>query len=338
MDHVAIDLGGRESQVCVRSSDGAILRELRIGTLKLPAFLAGLAKSRVVLEACAESFAVADAARLSCHEVRVVPSTLVPMLGVGARKTKTDQRDARVLSEASCRLDLPSVHIPAPESRDRKTMLSMHDVLVASRTAMINAVRGWMRTQLVRCKSGAAETFTVRMREALKGQVIEAYIERVLAALDALSAQIRESERELARHAKEDARCRRLMTMPGVGPMTALGFVSTLDNVVRFEDAHKVEAYLGLTPGEHSSSDRQQRLSITKAGPTRMRWLLVQAAWAARRAAPADPMVKWSFQVEQRRGKRMALVALARKMAGVLFAMWRDEKPYDPMKGAKPTT
>jgi transposase len=338
MEHVAIDLGGRESQICVRAGDGTITHETRINTRELPRFLAGLPKSRVVLETCAESFTVADAARLSGHDVRVVPATLAPMLGVGARKTKTDRRDSRVLSEASCRIELPSVHIPTTESRDRKTMLSMHDVLVQSRTAMVNAVRGWMRTQLVRCRSGAVETFTTRMRQAFEGQVVEAHIERVLASIDALSQQIRASEREIEQAAKADARSRQLMTMPGVGPMTSLAFVSTLDDISRFENAHKVEAYLGLTPGERSSSDRQQRLSITKAGPTRLRWLLVQAAWAARRSAPAAPMVVWSLQVEKRRGKRMALVALARKMAGVLFAMWRDRKPYDPTKGARTST
>jgi transposase len=336
MEHVAIDLGGRESQICVRSASGEIVHETRVATRDLPKFLATRAMSRVVLETCAESFVVADAARSIGHEVRIVPATLAPMLGVGSRKTKTDRRDSRLLSEASCRLDLPSVHTPAPESRERKTLLSMHDVLVQSRTSMINAVRGWMRTQLVRCKTGAAETFPVRVREALEGEVVANHIERVLTVIDGLSSQIKEAERELERLAKKDERCRCLMSMPGVGPMTSLAFVATLDEIGRFEDAHKVEAYLGLVPGEHSSSDRQQRLSITKAGPRRMRWLLVQAAWSARRAAPKDPMVLWSLHVEKRRGKRMALIALARKMAGILFAMWRDSKAYDATKGAKP--
>jgi transposase len=162
------------------------------------------------------------------------------------------------------------------------------------------------------------------------------HIERVLATIDALTAQVRDAERELERTAKSDATCRRLMSMPGVGPMTSLAFVASLDTIARFPDAHKVESYLGLVPGERSSSDRQQRLSITKAGSTRTRWLLVQAAWSARRNAPEHPMVKWSLEVEKRRGKRMAIVALARKMAGILFAMWRDSTNYDPNAGAKP--
>jgi len=123
MEHVAIDLAGRESQICVRSADGAIVHETRCQTRDLPKFLKTREPSRVVVETCAESFMVADAALASGHEVRVVPATLVPALGVGSRKTKNDRRDCQLLSEASCRIDLPSVHIPSAQSRDRKTML-----------------------------------------------------------------------------------------------------------------------------------------------------------------------------------------------------------------------
>lgn len=335
MEHVAIDLGGRESQICVRSSDGVILKETRCRTRDLANFLRLRPPSRVVVETCAESFHVADAALALGHEVRVVPATLVPALGVGSRKTKNDKRDSRILSEVSCRIDLPSVHIPSTQSRDRKTRLSMHDVLVGSRTMMVNAVRGWLRTQVLRLPAGATETFPKRVRTLLEETTIPSAIDRVLATLDELNKQIAEDERELAREAKNDPTCRLLMTMPGVGPMTSLAFASTIDKVERFPDAHKLEAYLGLVPGEKSSSDHQQRLSITKAGPPRMRWLLIQAAWSARRVAKSSPMVTWSAEVEKRRGKRMAVVALARKMAGVLFAMWRDGTLFDREQGGK---
>ena len=96
----------------------------------------------------------------------------------------------------------------------------------------------------------------------------------------------------------------------------------------RFRRAHAVAAYLGLTPGEHSSSERQQRTGITKAGPQAVRRALIQAAWSALRTAPDDAMVRWASQIAQRRGRFVAVVALARKMAGVLFAMWRDGTTY----------
>jgi len=147
MDHIAIDLGGRESQICVMSADGEILLEERRPTRGLGKVLAGRAPGRVVLESCAEAFAVADAARKAQHEVVVVPATLVRSLGVGSRGLKTDVRDARNLAEASCRMKrLPSVHIPAMASRERKTACGLREVLIGSRTKMINAVRGWLRS------------------------------------------------------------------------------------------------------------------------------------------------------------------------------------------------
>jgi len=111
MENIGIDLGGRESQICVRANDGGILEELRLATTSLDGWLLGRQKARVVMETCAEAFAIATAAKHHGHEVRVVPSTLVRSLGVGARRIKTDVRDARVLSEASCRMDLPAVHV-----------------------------------------------------------------------------------------------------------------------------------------------------------------------------------------------------------------------------------
>src|SRR5262252_5548493 len=99
MQHVAIDLGGKESQICVRSSDGSVIEECRKPTAALGRYLERQPRSRVVIETCAEGFATADLAIRLGHEVRVVPAALVRALGVGARGLKNDQRDARALSE-----------------------------------------------------------------------------------------------------------------------------------------------------------------------------------------------------------------------------------------------
>jgi transposase len=285
------------------------------------------------LETCAEAFAVADTVKALGHEVRVVPATLVRALGVGDRSTKNDRRDAQKLSEASCRMDLPSVHIPSKLARERKSLCAMREGLVSARTQVVNNVRGWLRTQGIRVRSGAVETTSTRVRER-NGAALPAHVERHLTVLDQLTAQIVEADKELAHLAKQDPTCRRLMTVPGVGPATAMRFVATLDDVGRFESAHALESYLGLAPGESSSSERQRRLSITKAGSAKMRSLLVQAAWSAQRAHGAHPMVAWAHEVEKRRGKRVAAVALARKLAGILFAIWRDGTQYDPTRSS----
>jgi transposase len=314
MEHVAIDLGGRESQVCVRAAEGQIL-----------------------LETCAEAFRVADFA-LSCeHEVRVVPATLVRSLGVGARRIKTDRRDAQVLSEVSCRIDLPSVHIPTDLARERRSMCGMREELLSSRTALINCVRGWARTKLLKIRTGDMTTFPKRVRDAALGTAdgIPEHVDRLLQAIEALNERIAPADKELEKLAEQDAICLRLMSVPGVGPVTSLRFVAALDDRTRFPNAHAVQGYLGLTPGENSSSARQQRTGITKAGPAPVRRAMVQAAWNFRRLRPLDPISQWAQQIEQRRGKFIATVAVARKLAGILFALWRDGSTYEPNHHAR---
>lgn len=336
MDHVAIDLGGRESQICVRSSDGKVLEEKRLPTAKLGAWLGKRDKSRVIMETCAESFAVADQGRAAGHEVRVVPATLVKTLGVGARKLKTDRRDAQVLSEVSCRIELPGVHIPSTQARQSKSVCGMRETLVESRTKHINAVRGWLRTQLIRLRSGTSATFAQRVRAhvASKGQNVPLHVELVLESIEQLSAHIARADEAVAELAQNDARCQRLMTVPGVGPVTAVRFVAALDELGRFPSAHHVESYLGLVPGQDSSSDTVRHTSITKAGSSAVRRVLVQACWSMRHCRSQDPLVRWSQDVEQRRGKRVAIVAMARKLAGILFALLRDGTSYVPTKAS----
>lgn len=333
MEHVAIDLGSMESQICVRTGDGTILKEEKVSTRSLQKYLAGRPKSRVVVETCAEAFSVADAALEAGHETVVVPASLAPALGVGDRGIKTDVRDARNLSEASCRMSqLPKVHVPAKESRDRKLMCGMREGLVQTRTKLLNSARGWARAQgLGVVRSGSPTTFSHRVREHVtqRKAVIPPYLERVLIAIEALSAQIVAADEELETLAKSDATCRLLMTAPGIGPTASIRLTAAVDDVKRFPNAHKLESYLGMTPGENSSSTRKRRTALTKAGPAKMRWALVQSAWAARRYYKDHPLVLWSFEVEKRRGKRVAVMALARRLVGVLYAMWRDQRPYD---------
>jgi transposase len=332
MEHCAIDLGGRKSQVCIRSSEGSIVHESRQDTLELAAFLRARPPSRVIVETCAEAFAIADAARSVGHEVRVVPATLVKTLGVGARRTKTDRRDAQVLSEVSCRIDLPSVHIPSARSRELKSMCGMRDALVSARTKLINNVRGWLRGRGYRISSGASSSFPQRLAGI---EDLPPWVAAQLRAIDALSSEIAAADRQMLELANADPTCRRFMTVPGVGCQVALRFLAASDQIERFPDAHHLESYLGLVPGEKSSSGTQQRLPITKAGSSSLRWLLVQSAWCVRftcRSSEAQPLKLWALNVEKRRGKRIATVALARKLAGILYALWRDNTTYDPYR------
>jgi len=333
MKHVAIDLGGRESQICVRSSDGQILEEDRRSTLGLQKYLAALEPAKVVLETCAEAFMVAEWARMAGHEVTVVPASLVRALGVGSRGIKNDVRDSRHLSEASCRMQrLPSVHVPCLRSRELKSLCTLRESLVTARTKLMNSARGWLRGQAVgRIKAGSADTFTRRLHSLWKektGGTLPAALLRQTTAIDVLTEQMLLAEKELQEFAKADPVCRRLLTVPGVGALVAVRYFCAVDDVTRFPSAHAVQSYLGLTPGEDASSDKKRLTGITKAGPARVRWVLQQAAWSAWRFRPNDPIVQWTERVAQRRGRRVAATALARKLAGIMFAIWRDGTSY----------
>lgn len=144
-----------------------------------------------------------------------------------------------------------------------------------------------------------------------------------------------EADEQLEVFAESDAEVKRLRTMPSVGPVTAAAFVATLDDAKRFKGAHQAEAYLGLVPSEMSSGEKQRRGHITKTGSTRMRALLVQVALSTMRLKKASTrhLWEWAERLKARRGKKVAAVALARKVAGILFAMMRDEKEYRPWQG-----
>lgn len=336
MQHVAIDLGGRESQICVRGPDGTIIEEKRYPTRLLDKLMTRWPQSRVIVETSAEAFRVADAAKASGHEVRVVPATLVKTLGVGARGIKTDQRDARTLSEVSCRIDLPSVHVPSELSRELKTMCGNRESLIECRTRLINNVRGWLRTQLWRIRTGATTSFPMRLRESSSSnqRALPEHVEETLQVIEQLTVQIRSATKRLEEIAQKHPVCTRLMSVPGVGPVTAVRYLAALDEANRFPNAHAVQSYVGLTPGEHSSSDKQHRTSITKAGPAPLRRVLIQAAWTALRTRPNDPMVIWATKLAARKHKFIAVVALARKLTGILFALWRDGTTYQPQRAA----
>lgn len=336
MNHVAIDLGSKESQICVRRSDGTIVEERKHPTRKLTEVVGTWEPCRVVMETCAEAFRIADAARAAGHEVRVVPGTLVRLLGVGDRGVKNDQRDAQQLSKASWQTDVPSVHIPSQAARELKSICGARDVLVEALRNVANNVRGWLRTKLWRVRGGKMKTLPDRVRGHAKalGQELPEHVERQLVMLGLVADQVKAADQQVKKLAGEHPVCRRLMTVPGVGPVTAIRFVAAIDDPSRFPSAHRVQSYLGLTPGERSSSDREFRTGITKAGPSELRRCLVQAAWAATMVRTTHPMIEWSRQVAERRGRQVAAIALARKIAGILFAMWRDGTPYRPSRAA----
>jgi transposase len=331
VEHLAIDLGKRESQICLRDERGEILKESRVDTCEIGEVLRRQSKpTRVVVETCAEAFSVADEVLEMGHEVRVVPATLAKALGVGERGIKTDRRDARALSKASVQMDLGSVHIPSQHARDLKAACGHRDVMVRTRTLLINNARGYLRTRRIRLNATTAKSFVNRTRKELQGRPegLPLALDRVLRSIESLSELIAEADKELGMLAKADPVCSNLMSMPGVGPVTAISMRAGIDDPHRFPNGHRMQSYLGLTPGERSSSDTKRITGITKAGPSHLRWVLIQAAWSFWRSQPKDPNVLWAKALAAKRCNAVAIVALARRMSSILRAMWFSREPY----------
>src|SRR6185312_7852699 len=144
--------------------------------------------------------------------------------------------------------------------------------------------------------------------------------------------QINAADNRLDRLCQQEPVIQLLMTAPGVGSVVAATFVSVIDEAGRFRRAHQLESYLGLVPSENTSGGAKQRLGhITKQGNSYLRALLVQSACAImQNGDKADPLVIWAKEIADRRGKKIAIIALARRLAGVLWAMWRKHATYEP--------
>jgi transposase len=161
---------------------------------------------------------------------------------------------------------------------------------------------------------------------------LRSVIAPLLAVMGPLNRQLAYSDATIEPLAVQDPRVPRLRSVPGVGPVTAAAFLAAVDDAQRFHHAHQLEAYLGLVPREYSSGETQRRGPITKAGHSRVRWLLIHAARSILRCQPpaAEALWTWALRIATRRGTHIAVVALARRLAGILYALLRDGTVYAP--------
>jgi transposase len=156
-----------------------------------------------------------------------------------------------------------------------------------------------------------------------------------LQSYDDVTEQLELLDEEIAQITKQDDACQRLMTMPGVGPQIALAISCHLADPARFANAENLGSYLALVPGEMTTGGKIKRTGVIAAGRSHIKALLVQAAWCRWRARPNDPDVLWARSIAAKRGKRIAIVALARKIAVMLWAMWKNKTNFQPALAAK---
>ena len=331
MEHIGIDVHKTESQICRLTEEGEIL-ESRIQTRRerFHEVFGNRPAARILIEASTESEWVARCLEALGHEVIVADPNFAPMYATRSRRIKTDRRDAQALMDA-CRLGAyRQAHRPSDVQRRVKADLAVRDALVRTRVRYVALIRALLRQHGVRVRSGYPPTFGRRATEAPMSDGVRATIGPLLELLGPVNVRIAEADQVIASRAIGDPVVERLRTVPGVGAVTAVAYVATLDRVERFGRAHEVESYLGLVPREQSSGEKCSRGRISKAGSSRMRWLLMESAWCILRLDRSDlvPLQQWTAKIAMRRGRKIAAVALARRLAGILYALWRDGSTF----------
>lgn len=341
MDSIGLDLGKSQSQIAILTPDGELIeRRIQTEPRRFEAVLGRRAPARILIESSTESEWVARCLEGLGHEVIVADPNYAPMYAQWSRRVKTDRRDARALAEA-CRLGAyRPVHRTSDAMRHVRAQLAVRDALVRTRTRYISVARALLRAEGLRIRSGAAETFPDRLENLELPANLQAEIRPLRTMLEHLRAEIERADAAVEELVRKNEAMRRLCTVPSVGPITAASFVATIDTAERFQGAHQVQAYLGLVPREMSSGEKQHKGRITKAGNNRTRWLLVEAAWGIllrTRRAETAALRGWAQSIATRRGRLVAVVALARRLAGILYAMMRDGTVYQPERlGAAP--
>jgi transposase len=333
MEYGAIDLHTKESQIRIVAEDGTVVVDGRIPTRRdrLTAIFGARLPMRILLESSTESEWVAQQLEDLGHQVVVADPNYAPMYGERTRRIKTDRRDVAALAEANRRGWYRAAHRVSREQAAVRRQLVVREQLIRMRTQTINLLRSQLRSVGLRLATGAARSVAARCAALEIPAAIQRTIAPLLDVLTQLAPLLAACDGWAAQAAAADRITTHLMTVPGVGPITALSDRAAVDRVDRFRSAGAVTAYLGLVPREDSSAERRHRGAITKAGPTRVRTVLVQASWTIWRSPRGSGALHaWVRRLADRRGRRVAIVALARRLARILFALWRDAVDFHP--------
>lgn len=341
---VGMDVGLNESSICIIDKDGKTVRETKVETepetirSALVDFAGGLSRIGV------------EASSLGMWLYRELSAVGLPVIVVEARhmhvslaamRNKTDRNDARGIANMMRLGWYRAVHVKNIETQKLRTLLSNRKLLKRKLVDMENHIRGALRTYGLLVGQVSRGNFEERIRELLEhaDQVFTAMIETMLEVRRAVSEGYNRLHKIVLQAVQYDPVCRRLMTVPGVGPVTALTFKVGVDDPLRFTRSRTVGAHFGLTPRRYQSGesiDFEGR--ITKRGDFNVREALCEAAaslllrsksWSALRA--------WGMKVAKRSSMMCAIVAVARKLASILHRLWIDNTEFRYGMGAKVT-
>ena len=336
---VGVDLGDQWSNYCILGLSGETFAEgqFRTSPPSIREFFEGLCGSRVVIEVGTHSAWVQEVIAGLGHEVLVANARR--MEGSKRRRRKNDRIDAAKLARLG-RVDPKSLYPiqhRSTEVREDLVVLRAREALVESRTKLISAVRGLVKTMGgTRLSSSSTEAFSRKVAGEIP-QPIRETIQPLLGLIASLSEEIKCYEERIEQLAREKYQHTELLRqVTGIGPVTSLAYVLTLETPLRFARSRDVGPYLGLVPAQEDSGDSQPQLGISKAGDRMLRKLLVGSAhYILGPFGPDCDLRRFGMKLCERGGKnakKRATVAVARKLAVLLHRLWISGEVYQPLR------
>jgi transposase len=330
MEHFAgIDVSLEQSSVCVVDAMGRIVREAKVASepAALVQFFRELALplTRLGLEAGPLSQWLHAGLTAAGFET-VLLETRHVKAALSAMVVKTDRKDARGIAQLLRMGWFRPVHCKSPPAQEVRALLVARKQLQAKTRDVELSLRGLLRGFGLKVGEVSKGRFAPRVRELVAGHaMLERIAEAMLQAREALRAEFAKLHRAMLAIVRTDAVCRQLMTVPGVGALVAVTFTSAVDDPQRFAGSKAVGAHFGLTPKKYQSGETDVTGAISKVGDVLVRTALYEAAHIMlTRAVRFSALKRWAMAVAKRRGMKRAKVALARKLAVVMHAMWRD--------------
>lgn len=329
---IGVDLAKSVFEVAVSHTPGRVHERHRLSRARFRRFFANYPQSEVLLEACSSAHHWGRELQALGHRVALLPPAKVARYRDG---NKTDRADAKAVLEAARNEAIDRVPVKSVEQQALSALHRLRQGYLQTRTARINAVRGLLREFGITIPTGAAHVLP-RARAAVAQETLPRFVRPALATaleeIATLEAQAQMLQDQLAGLAQQVPEAQLLLSVPGIGVLTATALLAFVGDIQRFRSGRDFAAYLGLTPREHSSGLARRLGGITKRGNSYVRMLLIHGARSALRAghvtAHPDDLRTWALALERRKGHNVAAVALANKLARVCWRVWRDHRPF----------
>jgi len=336
---VSADLAKHSIEVAFSQEAGRIQRRVKLSRARFAREFANQPPCLIVMEACGSAHYWARTLQQQGHEVRLLPAQYARAY---VRRNKTDAADAAALLEAARCADIHPVPVKSVDQQVLQHLHRLRQQYTRTGTARINLLRGFLREYGVVIPQGLQRGIGEIRRVLAQAdcplpELLHPFVLEVLQELSDLRQHIQRIEQTLHQISAKDAVVRELVKIPGVGELIATALRAALGNVERFRSGRHLACWMGLTAREHSSGERRRLGPISKQGDTYLRTLLVHGArstlHAAQRAQrdgrPLDRLRCWALETERRCGTNKATVALANKLARIIWATWRHQRSFD---------